>query len=298
MIMTPHPSRLALKSAFPLWKPLALALLVVAPGLALGQVRLGCEITPSLAMQFEPVYAVVTIQNNTGEPLDFSEKGNAGLEFRITNDKTDEFLVKRPAQLHYNLVIPPGNMAKVTNELVSTYGLIQLGGFTVRARVGWKDLYFTADDDHLSIQPGMVVESLRGGVPGTDEVRLYSLRVLTRDRYDHLFFRLDDEKQGACLGVYDLGRCVRVRQPSLKVDREAKVHVLYQSSPSGYGYQVFNPDGVRVDGDELTGAYDRVELAADADGKVTLNAVESPEVEITTPPKSGIEDRKVRRPAD
>ena len=90
-----------------------LGLCFLAPVLAWGQIRLGCEITPTLSLQFEPVHAVVTIQNNTGEPLDFSGQGNAELEFRITNDQTDEFLAKRPVQLKYNLVIPPGSQAKV-----------------------------------------------------------------------------------------------------------------------------------------------------------------------------------------
>jgi hypothetical protein len=219
------------------------ALLSVAGARA--QVSVQCLIEPEVALQFEPVLAAVLLKNNTGTDLAlFGEDANCGLSFRITRENDTQVSARENAPGHEAVYVAPGESIIVTNELTTRYDLRATGSYAVEARAVWNGkAYATEQKRYLDVLPGMEIEKTQVAVAGGAASRVYSLRMVSRSRMEHLLLRIDDEAAGICYGVYALGPFVRRREPAMQVDAQGYVHILYQDAPTHFVHRMFAPDG-------------------------------------------------------
>lgn len=257
---------------------------LIAPSVARAQIEVSCRLEHERVLAFEPIRVTVGIVNNTGRSLLFSEEGgDARLAFDIEQTPgaalrpTGEPIFPEPFSLE------PGKQATKTVNLLSVFPIGSTGPYTIRARVEWAGRMFSSPGLFLDILPGLEIGHLTAGVPGeAGALRTYTLRTLNRDRSEHVFLRIEDEDEGQCYGVFDLGRIVRVTPPSLQVDSAGNVHVLHQAAPRQYTHSAFRPNGEPVEQKQyLSGALD-VRMRKSDDGEVRVSGsaiVEAPGLE-------------------
>jgi hypothetical protein len=256
------------------------ALFAAAAG---AQVEVDLKVDPSVAAQYEPVRAELTVRNKTGQTLILlASNANASVGYEIKD--LDGVIVNRRAgvDLPGPMIVPPQSQASMTNYLQRYYDIRKAGPFTVLARVEWAGKAFAAEKVFVDVVPGMVVDTILAQVAdGT--TRTYTLRKLNRDKSLHLLARADDEGKGLCYGTYDLGECVSMGKPTAQVDAAGRLHVLHQASPFRHVYTVMAPDGEILNRKVYNGPYGAVSMNTAADGGIAIK--EAPPEKIRNDPR-------------
>lgn len=249
----------------------ALAVGILLPIAGFAQIRLGLAVQPSPALDHERVMARLNILNNTGDPLELGSNGNAQVRFVLKDHRGMPALRwQGDGEVWPATTIPVTLMGTVTNRLNTLYRL-DPGSYSVEAEIRWGTLVFSSEKKYLEVVPGVVIAELKAGLPGGRGTRHFTLRVLNRDRQDHLFLRADDPVRSVCLGVIDLGRVVRMEEPAMRMDGSGYLHVLHQSGPYDHIYSVLSPDGDLDRSSSYSGEYKVVRLKTMQDGTVELN---------------------------
>lgn len=261
---------------------------------AAAQIRLGVELAPSPALQHERVEARLNILNEAGMPLTFNEKGNARVRWVLHTSRGDT--APRWAglsdQTFHELALDPAKLGTVTNVLNGIYRLAP-GSYTLEACVEWKDLTFSAKRIFLEVIPGIPVAEIRAGAPSGGD-RIFALRALNRDGGDRLFLRVEDPSRDEILGVFDLGRLVKMEKPSTRVDGSGQLHVLHQSSPFDYTYSVISPDARLQQTSQHDGQNRVIRLKSLQDGRIELHQGRPIELQYPDQPESLINPPRKR----
>jgi hypothetical protein len=253
--------------------------LSLLPWIASGQIRLGLSVAPSPALHHERATARLNILNEAGDPLDFGTNGNARLRY-VVRDHRGQLAIRWQGDgevSHEPLVIRPSLMGTVTNLLNDSYRL-DPGSYAVEAEVEWGGLIFTSEKRYLEVVPGVTIAELKTGLPGGRWTRHFALKVLSRDRQDHIFLRIEDASADRCLGVLDLGRHVRMEPPTMRVDGSGYLHILHQSGPFNHVYSVISPNGDLDRCSAHGGEYKAVRLKTLNDGSVEISESASGEL--------------------
>jgi hypothetical protein len=252
---------------FPAW---SLAGFVAAAAGADAQVNLSCRLQHSRVLEYEPVRATVVVENQTSEPLYFSEEGGeTALLFDV--EQTPGLLVARRSEPLFPepFVVPARQTAQRTFDLQRAYEIGRQGPYSIVARVVRGGEAFVSGKAFLDVLPGLLVLEHRATVkdpPGSH--RTMRLRTLARDRMDYLFLRIDDEDRALCYGVFDLGTIIRVFKPDLKMDADDSVHVLHQSAPARFTYSAFTAGGQPLEQRFFNGTAATAKLEVAPDGTV------------------------------
>ena len=249
-----------MRSTAAAWAALGIGVFGVA-ACAGAQLTVTCRLEHDRVLQFEPIWATITVRNATGIPLRIRGEGTeaapdpgeepveeAVLEIGVESSPRDPLARRARPLLDEPVTIAPRQSASIVIDLVPLFVFRRQGPYTVEARLRWDDEVFIASRRFVDVLPGMVVSSYRAVLadpPG--ERRALSLRTLTRDRMEYLFLRIDDERADVCLGVFNLGTITRIFPPTLLVDASDRVHVLHQSAPARFTHSIIHADGVPVD---------------------------------------------------
>jgi hypothetical protein len=260
----------ALSSQFPTIR--LAAVLLLAAGAVHAQIDVSCTLEPDVALQFEPVKALVKLKNNTGTDIGFfGEDATAGLDFRITDSANNQVKSWPGAPVREPIYLAPAETVVVTNFLTSLYDLRKAGPYAVQARATWQSKSFAHEEKkYLDVVPGIELEKATAAVAGGTAMRTYSLRTVHRARAEHLLLRIDDAAGGMCYGVYDLGPFVRRREPAMTVDASGYVHILYQNAPTRFLHQAFAPDGTGSEPVSYLDETGRVHFETGTDGAVAV----------------------------
>jgi len=249
---------------------------LLAPMMASAQIEIACRLANNRVLQFEPVTVKLEIANRSFQPLKLaSDDANALLTFDVEQGPgllvpaTGARLPPQP------VTIAPGATWKETIDILPAYTLRRTGPYTVAARLDWNEKAFVSGKMFLDVLPGLEIQKVVSGIPGDASVtRTYSLRMLSRDRKERLFLRIDDEDQSQCFGVLDLGTIVRMFTPVLQVDGIGNVHILHQSGPWQYARHVVTPDGQPISQETYVGEGGQVQMEAKPSGQVVVKGAE------------------------
>ncbi|MBP7830639.1 MAG: hypothetical protein KA248_12050 [Kiritimatiellae bacterium] len=246
---------------------------------AAGQVEVACRLAASRTLLFEPVRAAVRVTNNTGHPLRFGgENPDVRLGFSVEQAPGEPVLPTGQPIPEAPLVLAPGETREMEFNLLASYRIHATGPYTIQARVSQGDVAFVSPKAFLDVLPGFDVGRVAVGLAGAaKDTRLYTIKTMTRDRTELLFLRVDDEKSGRCLGVFDLGRIVRQFQPRMESDYKGHIHVLHQSSPWKFTHPAVHPDAI-PGAPRVFNAYDPgVRFERSPGGVVTLRGIRPPQ---------------------
>lgn len=227
-------------------RTIALALATAAAlgaGSAWGQVEIQWSLMNDTVLLMEPIKCEVRIANYTGMTLDFSEGGNARLDFVVESDGERVRASGKPV-LRYPVIIPDGDERSVNVDILQSYRVVRGMAYMVQPVVTTGGERFPGRRRSLEVQPGLVVFERTYGLKGEGQ-RTVTLRVLHRDRFDHVFFRLDQPETGLCLRTEDLGCIIRFVEPQVELDAGGVLHVLHQTAPERFSHAMFTRDGSR-----------------------------------------------------
>jgi len=135
----------------------------------------------------------------------------------------------------------------------------------------------------IDVIPGTVLWEQAFGVasPGATntppEVRRYALQQAIHLKQMKLYVRVTDQFGGKIFGVFPLGPLLTFSTPEKQIDKQSRLHVLYQVSARDFYYLIVSPDGKLLVRQVFEYTNTRPTLRADREGNIYVgNGVRRP----------------------
>ncbi len=239
----------------------------VAAGRA--QVRVDLSLPRSLFIRYEPLLAVVTITNQSGQELELADEGNyKWFSFKVQT--TDGRLVP-PYNPDYQLSpiqLGPGQRAKRLVNLTPLYPITEFGAYRITASIYSRQLnqYFSSNPPlNIEVTEGRELWEETVGVPGGGPVRTITLLTHRLPNFTQLYLRIVDA-DGRVYCTHPLGRFVSFGVPDIKLDSENNVHVLQNTSPKQFLYSLISVSGEVLERKVYQAIKEKPRLARDTAG--------------------------------
>ncbi len=283
--------------------PLLLGLLgvVMLGERASAQVRVDLEFKRKLFVMYEPLIAVVTINNLSGRPL-LLQSTDQHRWFGFNIEAVDGRIVV-PANPNYDLAsaaVGPGERMMRSVNLTPLFPLHDFGAYRVRATVWVEEFgrYFSSPPLNIEITDGRPIWQEVVGVPGEGgrpELRTITLLSHKLSRSTRLYARIEDRERGRVYATHQLGPFLTFGRPEVMLDADNEIHILQNSSPKQFIYTHLGLGGEILARQAYREAGSRPQLAKQAGGQVAVTGGRpfTPGEEIET---EGTTDRLGDRP--
>jgi hypothetical protein len=228
----------------------SLAGLLAGALVATGQVTVELSLEQGHFLPGEEVPLKVRITNRSGQTLDLGDTAD-WLRFFVER-KDGRVVVKHsevPVEGKFSLDSSTAGIKRV--NLAPHFDLDQIGRYTVSAvlRARQWEREWTSPPKTFDVVSGRKLWEMDFGVPSpttgstTPEMRKYALLQANHLKQLKLYFRLTDVTESVVFTVFPIGPIVSFSEPEAQVDREARLHTLYQTGARAFQYTVFDPDG-------------------------------------------------------
>ncbi len=217
--------------------------------LARAQVNVEVAFDQEAYLPHEQCLAEIRITNFSGRTLRLPAEAD-WLDLAV--ESTDGYIVAKLADIPpaQPLEIPTAARGKRFVDLAPCFNLSQRGRYRVIATVRLPEINaeVTSPPAYLTIMGGVPMWEQLVGVPGgptgqTPEMRRYAL-LQTNDRKRlALYVRISDEADQRVYRVFPLGKLLSFGRPEAQVDRQARLHVLFQSGSRQFTYYCISPGG-------------------------------------------------------
>jgi hypothetical protein len=263
-----------------LMKQIALLLCLWA-GLSQASAQVSVEVTldQDQFLPGETLIAGVRISNRSGQPLRFGTDDD-WLTFSV--ESKDGLVVARTGDVPVlgEFVVDSSKRATKHVDLAPYFAFSKPGRYTITATVKIKDWgkETASPQKNLNIVEGAHLWEQEFGLPkssapgdGEPEVRKYMLQQVNYLKGQlRLYVRVTDAPGTRIFRTVPVGTMLSFSQPDTRLDKDSKLHLLYQSWARSFSYSVFNPDGEMI----LRQTYDfktaRPRFAVDADGNISI----------------------------
>lgn len=255
-------------------------------------------------MQYEPIYVLLRIRNDSGRPIVFGHnaKLQAKLFFEITDSKGSVIGDNPPAPIIISRgkVINPAQTADIVLKFSHYFTLNQLGTYRVHAYISHPLLknQFKSNDINIEIARGVKVWSRTIGVPDGrigsdgkiityDSARTYTIRQLLDGHNPFYYCTLEDNKK--MYQVFRMGPALTGEKPSCIVDTAGTLHILMEIATKIFKYYKVDISGQLLESSKyykLTKTRPR--LVKGEDGKIFVSGgdVAVPNVDFLVKEKS------------
>ena len=233
-------------------KPWALSLLACC----VFATRVGAQLSVEILLdqqQFlkdESMPLKVRITNRSGQTVQFGKEKDW---LTFTAESRDGYTVSklREPSVPGEFSLESATVATRRVDVGSAFDFGHTGRYTIAATVKVPEW-----EKEISSRP-VLVEVVRGtkvweqefGVPakeGAPEMRKFILQQARFIKDLTLYARVTDPDENHTYQVYPLGTLVSFSRPEAQVDRESKLHVLFQNGPHTFLYSVVDPNGALV----------------------------------------------------
>ena len=235
----------------------AALLAVFSPPLS-AQIGIEVSLNRDVYMLYEPVYACVTLRNDTGRPLLFGKNPKLqGFVLFEIKDRTGRVVPQRPDSgvSVTGLMLRPGEVKRMVIPIHKYYDLDRTDIYTINAFVSHNLLpheYQTRKPQFFRIEKGIKVWSRTVGMADIEGVidakvprsRTYTIRVLTETPNKYYYLVVEDDRH--TYGVMRVGREIGREKFSAEVDMLSRIHLLMPISPKVFHYLSFSIDGENV----------------------------------------------------
>lgn len=228
------------------------------PCLIYAQVGIQMELNRKDFMLHEPIYACVTLRNDSGKALLFGEnpKLQGFILFDIRDTKNNRILQKENAEINVSgLFLGPGEVRSITFPLNHYYNLDKTGSYQVRVYVSHNLLdgeYQSKQVSFLRIHTGVEVwrttvglPDLTGSNPGPSKSRSYSVRALDVNGERNYYLVVEDKF--TVYGVSHIGHQYSQNELQIQTDMLSRIHLLVPMSHRVYHYLAFDLDGNNIE---------------------------------------------------
>lgn len=245
------------------------AILICAWSSHASQIDVTLRINHEKALRFEPVIATVTIVNRSGRLLSFGGTNtSAALDFFITRDNGVLIRKKETGFIPATHVLP-GERKTIALDIAYLYNFDKDTDYRIQAILRTEAGPFSSGSVRLILSKGFELARISTGVPGTRDVSTFTLEFLKRDAAEELYLRVKDEQAGLIYGVFNLGKFVRARPPSLVCDEAGNAHILFDSLNSCI-HTAFTPYGIQLFAEQYPRAGQNINLRQSNDGSIRV----------------------------
>lgn len=195
----------------------------------------------------EDLIAGVRIVNRSGQALRLGEDAEW---VKFTIEKSAGGVVHQSAKppVKGAFTLESAERATMRVDLAPCYDLRQQGRYLISATVKineWNQT-FTTKPVAVEIVEGTKLWEQEFGVPkpgGAPEMRNYTLQQANylKDQL-RLYLRVSDS-HGNVLKMINVGPMISFGQPAQQIDKQSRLHLLYQNSNKRFAYLVVKPDG-------------------------------------------------------
>jgi hypothetical protein len=231
----------------------SLVLLASLAGSAWAQIRVDLVLDQNQFLPGEAIPVAVRITNFSGLTLRLGQNTDW---LRFTVETKSGNLVPHRGEL------PVAGEFELENATVATkrvdiapgFELDQPGPYRVTASVkpaNW-DKELATPTRSFEIFDGTVLWEQTFGVPqavadtNPPEVRRYLLQQAIHLKELKLYARVTDQYGGRTFAAFPLGPMLSFSQPEKQIDKQSRLHILYQFGARSFNYSVINPDGKLV----------------------------------------------------
>ncbi len=243
---------------------------------AAAQVRVDISFKRKLFVMYEPLIAVVTVQNLSGRPLLLDNTGeHRWLTFNIEAADGRIIPPNNPNYAFPPAAIEPGEKLPAAFNLTPLFPLQEFGLYRVRASIWVEEFgrYFSSPPLAVEITEGRPIWQEVVGMPGTEgrpELRTVTLLSHKLSRSTRLYARIEDREGGRIFATHQLGPFLTFGRPTVLLDASNEIHILQNSAPKQFLYTHLNLDGRVVDRQFLLEVGTRPTLVKRPDGGVMV----------------------------
>ena len=235
-------------------------LMTVAALPVAAQIGIEVSLNRSIYMQYEPIFACVSLRNDSGRPLLFgADPRFQGFVLFDIRDRDGRPIPQRPDSgiSVTGLALRPGEVKRMVIPIHKYYDLDRTGRYTVRAFVSHNMLQneYQSEGVRFRVERGVDVWSRTVGVAnvdgsdkGTSRARTYTVRVMTDAPNKYYYLVVDDATH--VFGVMRVGRVINSERFTAEVDMLGRIHLLMPISPKVFHYLSFS-----IDGDSVNNSY-------------------------------------------
>lgn len=254
----------------------AIVLLCCAASFAQAQITTTLRLNKNQYVAGEPVIAIVSVTNHAGRELVFQGDGRRDwLEFFVKNSRGNP-VNARARQPFGAMRIAAGQTLAREVDLSSNFLLQEAGNFSVHAlvrTVGSTEIHSNSNRLLFTLNPGRLYWSQKAGVPNRPrETREFRVLQHTGGQKSQLYAQIIEDRTGMSLRTFLLGDALSMRRPSVTLDKNQRMHVMFLSTPVMWVHYVIDIDGKVVNREiHQRGAQGDPRLLTMPDGSVMVS---------------------------
>jgi len=220
--------------------------LALLAGSAHAQLVTSLRIAKTQHVAGEPVIAIVTITNHSGRDLVLqSDNRSQWLDFLVRNLNGKP--VSSPRRTTFGaLKIGAGQSMAREVDLTQHFYLVEPGNFSVAAvvRMPGQEGDSATNRAIFNLDPGRLYWSQKVGIPNKPgQTREFRVLNFNSGNVAQIYAQVVDNRTGMPLRTFPLGDCLSIRKPTVTVDRNQRLHVLFLSTPTMYVHCEVDTDG-------------------------------------------------------
>ncbi len=250
-------------------------LLLFAVQSANSQISASLSLNKSQYVAGEPVVAVLAITNHAGRELAFHGDGRRGwLDFNVRN-RNGQPVSARGGKGFGAMRIAAGQTMQREVDLADHFMLHEQGNFSVAATIrsmGDTTINATTNRVIFTLNPGRVYWSQRVGVPNrNNQTREFRVLQFSGNQRSQLYAQVMDHS-GIPMRTFNMGDALSIRKPSVTVDRNQRMNVLFLATPAMWVHYVIDLEGNVVSREiHQRGAHGDPGLVTFGDGSVQVS---------------------------
>jgi len=220
----------------------------------LGQVNIKLELSKRLYVQYEKIYAKVTLRNDTGNTIIFgsNEALKGSIDFVIENKKQEPIFINSDTPLPKleGIILKPNGYEMIIVCLNNHYSLQRRGKYRIKATFKHRRIPFRYRSEILpfEISKGITMWEQTVGIPqksenGNNMILQRTFRFIALQEIKRKYFYLVVEDDKHVYNVALLGEETGVQIPIFKFDIYNNLHILLKINPRIFSYMKFNITG-------------------------------------------------------
>jgi hypothetical protein len=217
-----------------------------------GQVTVEVESEQRHYLAHENLEVRVKITNFSGQTLHFGQ-GDEWLTFMVEGQNGAPVMNFDAVPVAGEFSLENATVGAKRVDIAPYYNLTRAGRYKVTALVRVPQLgeQIISAPHSFDIMSGAKMWELDFGVPPDEnepdeipEARKYALLQAIHTKELTLYFRLSNRAETAIYRVYPIGRMVSFSRPEPQLDRQSRLHLLYQDGSRSFQYFVINTEGL------------------------------------------------------
>ena len=232
-------------------------LLLLLAALAVhAQMGLDIDLNRTVYMQYEPVYACISLRNDSGRALVFgSDPRLQGFILFEIRDANGRVVPQRPgAEISVTgLILGPGEVKRMVLPVNKYYNIDALGTYRINVYLSHSMLpsEYKSRDLKFQVAKGVDNWSRTVGIPdltgknaGKAIPRTYTIRSLVEGSNRYYYLIVEDARK--VFGVMRIGRAIGQEKFQAEIDMLSRIHLLMPVSPKVGHYLAFSIDGENI----------------------------------------------------